>query len=51
MDDTLRSLPAAAHRTAPLAQFDQMLAALDAAPRRVPALVDAAARRRIFTHE
>ncbi len=35
----------------PEAQFDRMLAALDEAPRRIPALADAAARTRRLTHE
>ncbi|WP_448630505.1 type II toxin-antitoxin system TacA family antitoxin [Cellulomonas soli] len=50
-DEAARVLARSDLTVMPAPQFDQMLAALDAVPRRVPALVDAAARRRVFAHE
>lgn len=50
-DEAARVLARSDLTIMPAAQFDEMLAALDAAPRRIPALADAAAHRRTFTHE
>lgn len=50
-DEAARVLARSDLTMMPAAQFDEMLAALDAAPRRIPALADAAAHRRTFKHE
>lgn len=50
-DEAARVLARSDLTMMPAAQFDRMLEALDAAPRRIPALADAASRARQFKHE
>lgn len=50
-DEAARVLARSDLTMMPAAQFDRMLEALDASPRRIPALAEAASRARRFKHE
>jgi len=50
-DEAARVLARSDLTMMPAGQFDEMLAALDQAPRRIPALAAAAGRARRFKHE